>query len=284
MQDTDNPKIDLRNCERMLTFRLSQFLQRFLPSVTRRHGDKPALVHPCVIDGRKTLIYEQGLELSDPATFRYLVNYARYRDLELREDRRRGERALRQDNTSNIIPVMLLGASLVTGNVQAGPHAAHQVNMSVSRSLDSGPVAAHDEDTVRHLVQWIHDNSSLEFNDDVLPAIVWVSARAMVDVAFGKNLPKSVNPDKLQIFGLYNFRDKSIYLLDTIDLNTEEGKAILLHEIVHYLQYSQGMDKNVACKNELEKLAYSLEAYYLETHGASAGFSEAHVHRVSRCS
>ena len=75
-------------------------------------------------------------------------------------------------------------------------------------------------------------------------------------------MSKAVNPDTPKINGLYNFNEKAVYILDSLDLETTEGKGILLHELVHYLQYQHGYDENVECKNELESLAYVLNARF----------------------
>ena len=43
--------------------------------ITRIMGNKvqvQALVHPCIINGEHTLVYERGLKLRDPASFLHL--------------------------------------------------------------------------------------------------------------------------------------------------------------------------------------------------------------------
>ena len=87
----------------------------------------------------------------------------------------------------------------------------------------------------------------------------------------------------MQIFGLYNFNEGNVYLLDSIDLGTNEGKAILLHELVHFLQYQTGLDDDAKCKNELESLAYVLEAKFLESHDHAHNISASHIDKVSQC-
>ena len=81
----------------------------------------------------------------------------------------------------------------------------------------------------------------------------------------------------MKIFGLYNFKEKTIYILETIDLNTEKGKAILLHELVHYIQYQSGKDKLVNCIKELEPKAYEIEEAYLNKHGTAVDLNYAGV-------
>ena len=94
------------------------------------------------------------------------------------------------------------------------------------------------------LLGWINSHSSFTYDIDNIPDIKKVSSTEIAEVAFGGELPKNINPDTLQIFGLYNFNDQVVYLLDSIALDTDEGKGILLHELVHYLQYQTGIDKD----------------------------------------
>lgn len=46
------------------------------------------MVHPCILDGKQTLIYERGLEKQDPQTFQYLSHYANQNGYVIKEDRR----------------------------------------------------------------------------------------------------------------------------------------------------------------------------------------------------
>lgn len=130
---------------------------------------------------------------------------------------------------------------------------------------------------------WINDHSSFEFDVENIPAVKKVNAQQIAEVAFGGSLPKSIDAKSLRIFGLYNFNEKAVYLLDSIDLDSKEGKGILLHELVHYLQYQTGLNKNVRCKNELETLAYVLEARFLESQRVRHNISHKHINKVSQC-
>jgi Zn-dependent peptidase ImmA (M78 family) len=134
------------------------------------------------------------------------------------------------------------------------------------------------------MLGWINGHSS--FNHDVtnMPDVVKVSAKQMAEVAFGGNLPLSVDPEKLRIYGLYNFNEDAVYILDSLDMESEKGKGILLHELVHFLQYQYDKDEDVKCKNELESLAYVLEAKFLAPHDHEHNINMEHVNRVSQCS
>jgi len=114
--------------------------------------------------------------------------------------------------------------------------------------------------------------------------IVKVTALGMAKVVFDKELPKTVDPEKLKIYGLYNFNERAVYTLDTLDLGSEKENGVLLHELVHFLQYQYDLDENVQCKNELESLTYLLEAKYLQSQNHKHNISMKHINRVSQCS
>ena len=70
----------------------------------------------------------------------------------------------------------------------------------------------------------------------------------------------------MRIYGLYNFNEGAVYILDSLDLESEKGKGILFHELVHFLQYQYDMGEDVKCKNELKSLSYILEAKFQQSH------------------
>jgi hypothetical protein len=61
----------------------------------------------------------------------------------------------------------------------------------------------------------------------------------------------------------------NIYVLDTLDLNNEVADSIVLHEIVHYLQFHSGMFQDTSCENslKLERQAYGVQKEYLLREG-----------------
>ena len=58
---------------------------------------------------------------------------------------------------------------------------------------------------------------------------------------------------------------------------------MLIHELVHYLQYYHGIDKQVECMRELEPAAYAAQAEFLAQHDQEAPFNDMHVLLVSAC-
>lgn len=245
------------------------------------------LVHPCLIDDKLSIVYEEGLKKKDPDAFRYVSNYARLNKLQLKEDQRSSFERVNHNRRKNFMPMMALGASMLFSK----PVIASQLEdllkdkAEITIQLGSEQLDENRQDElVKDLLNWVGKNSSFNVSSNELPTVLRVSEADMLRVVFKNMFPKAIDAKKLGINGLYNFKDKTIYLLDSLDLDSEKGKGILLHELVHYLQYEHGNEKHVNCKNELERLAYLLESDYLDDHGHMADFSNDHVNRVSRCS
>lgn len=256
-----------------------------------------AMVHPCIINGQHTLVYEHGLEQKDPASFQQISNFAKVQGYQLKEDRRtdflEGVKRVKNRRRANVVSVMVLTAGLMSQSAQAKSDDVHDHGIHLSSDVEQTQIeAGHDLDLdsfntegelAAGLLEWINSHSSFTYDIDNLPEIKKVSPTEIAEVAFGGELPKAVNPDTLQIFGLYNFNDGAVYLLDSIKLDTDEGKGILLHELVHYQQYQTGIDKDAQCKNELESLAYVLEAKFLDSNNHRHNITSSHIDKVSQC-
>lgn len=258
--------------------------------------NKKFMVHPCVIDGKRTLIYERGLEEKDPENFHLLEKYADNNDYVIKEDRRanfiEGVKRVANPSRANVITILVLTASLLSQSAEAdAPNylgittpIADIEQMQVYPRVEIDNVTyATMENLMGLLVDWINQHTTFEHHVDSLPKLVIADPNIIAEVAFGGKLPGNIDAESLNIMGLYNFNEKAIYLLDDIDLDTEEGKGILLHELVHYLQYEEGIDKNAECKNELEALAYMIEAKYLNKLNVEHGITENHIDKVSEC-
>lgn len=133
------------------------------------------------------------------------------------------------------------------------------------------------------LLMWISSHTPLTYDSSNVPDVLFVPQDKLVEILYQGNVPQGLDVDSVSVAGLYNYKDGNIYLLDDIDVSTIEGKAVLLHELVHYLQYQHGVDKSVACMRKLERSAYDAQAKYLQEHGKSPNFNELHVMLVSTC-
>jgi hypothetical protein len=66
----------------------------------------------------------------------------------------------------------------------------------------------------------------------------------------------------------YNIETQTIYFKDTIDVNTVEGQAIVLHELVHHVQQSNEITYD-SCESihMQERQAYAMQIKYMLANG-----------------
>ena len=265
------------------------WLDRFFFAATTKKQNSDNVVHPCVIDGREAIVYKKGLRERNPIFFAQLNQFAKENNIFLKEDQRDSFRVVNNDRRRKFMPMMVLGASLITNNAAAASK-NYEHNHYHSTVIEYKTNSINDFDSkqkqeIYDLLQWIYaavDGMGIHVSQKI-PEVKRVNSREMFRTAFGQEMPRAMNQKNMQIYGLYNFKTKTVYLLDSIDLETEKGKSILLHELVHYVQYENNHDQKVDCKNKLENLAYQLEARYLHEKGMHVSFTDKHIQRVSQC-
>jgi hypothetical protein len=295
MNKTSNVLDELKRIEEQKT-NSGNWVDRIICSMSFKKKEQ-AMVHPCIINGQHTLVHERGLAEKDPDSYQQIVNFVNVQGYLLKEDQRsdflEGIKRVKNRRRANVASVMVLTAGLMYQTARANTDDDHDHGVHTSNDVEHTQVEAGfdldldsfdtEGELTAGLLDWINSHSSFTYDTDNTPDIKKVSSSEIAEVAFGGELPKNINPDTLQIFGLYNFNDGAVYLLDSIDLDTDEGKGILLHELVHYLQYQTGIDKDVQCKNELESLAYVLEAKFLDSYDHDHNISVSHINKVSQC-
>ncbi|MEE8321790.1 MAG: hypothetical protein V3R68_08125 [Gammaproteobacteria bacterium] len=231
------------------------------------------VVHPCVIDSKKTLVYEKNLQQTNPGAHAKLLSFATANNFSVKEDQRTKAQAVVHDRRRMFLPMLVLGASLLFYNKQAMSAGFDSIFSPSTYSNVSGAIYqepdildAKTSAEMTSLLHWISSHSAYSFKGDELPKIMRVSSSRMARVAFGGNLPSNYNESEFTIYGLYNYEEKAVYLLNSIDLNSEQGRIVLLHELVHFLQYQHGVDRQVDSVNALEPQAYQLEELYITEH------------------
>ena len=76
------------------------------------------------------------------------------------------------------------------------------------------------------------------------------------------------NGEDTNILGLYNHLTKTIYLNKEFWWASVRDQSILLHELVHHMQYSRDSEfYRKQCKGDLEKEAYDLQEIWLKERG-----------------
>ncbi len=121
-----------------------------------------------------------------------------------------------------------------------------------------------------------------------LPEVHIVDQPQLVEILFKGNLPASLPPEQYDqlldsVQAVYNNDENSIFVSEHVDLASHYGRAVLLHELVHYVQYAMGEDRAVACQNALEEDAYELQRLYMEERGLDPGFDRFTIMMRSAC-
>lgn len=269
---------------------------------TAAKPEKQFLVHPCQINGKPTLVYEKGLPSSDPEAFQYLCTYADRNGFEVLEDRRddfvEGVKRVKDKNSANVMTIIVLAGCLLspkafsktlegfddttTNNFSTNITQVDIDDDNLDRDLLYGRKTS-ENDLMHELLDWINENSSYDYGLDDMPKIEKVNEVEMLSHAFGGKLPAAVTAETSKIKGLYNYHNKLIYILDSFDINNLNDRSILLHEIVHFLQFQHGDDKFFECKKKLESFAYRLQAKFLHDHKQQIDFDGAHIRKASEC-
>lgn len=87
-----------------------------LPSHGRKHRiSHRTYVHPCVIDGNPSLVYEAGLDKHDPEAFRHLRRIAQAAGLCLFEERRRQDTAISGERRKRWALVLSITLGVIPG-------------------------------------------------------------------------------------------------------------------------------------------------------------------------
>ena len=133
------------------------------------------------------------------------------------------------------------------------------------------------------LLMWISSNTPFAYDGQDPPAILSADQEQLVRLMYEGEVPRGLDVASVTVDGLYNYRDGKIYLHEHLDLAMPEGRAVLVHELVHYLQYQKGLEKSLPCMRELEPPAYAAQAKYLKQHDRPVPFNELHVLFVSLC-
>ena len=81
--------------------------------------------------------------------------------------------------------------------------------------------------------------------------------------------------------GVYDANERKIFLVKPWSSQDLKNVGTLLHELVHYVQYSA---RHWDCWHETEWEAYKLQEAWLQQHGIDPGFNWTEIFLLSRCS
>lgn len=92
-------------------------------------------VHPCFVDGVRTLVHKRGLQQESHAMFDKLKAYARRHGFALLEDRRKRELSCR-DERRRMAPILLFAAGLLSPGVQADGGELREQDVTVVPTIE----------------------------------------------------------------------------------------------------------------------------------------------------
>ncbi len=104
-----------------------------------------------------------------------------------------------------------------------------------------------------YLLGWL--NLYTDFDTNVVMPNIVITEQANLCQAYGIKDMGTCHATNLK--GFYNTK-RTIYLHADFDPHNEQDQSRLLHELVHYLQWQNGTNKD-ACWGDLEVEAYSLQ-------------------------
>lgn len=141
------------------------------------------------------------------------------------------------------------------------------------------------------LIIWINQHSQFEYDPHHgLPAIRQAEQMALAAVIVDDEaeLKKDQYTVSFQDFvdqlvGVYDHRQKTILISSKIDIQSPYARSIIVHELVHFIQYQQEVNRKVDCLNALERDAYDIQAYYMDAYHIPKPFDKVTIALRSMC-
>lgn len=115
------------------------------------------------------------------------------------------------------------------------------------------------------LLIWINANSGYEYLGEP-PKIVKTNPEALVHLLLGEVwiIPERA---KRGLMGLYDVETQTIWLRDDFDSRDDKDRSHLVHELVHFLQYSAQRGNGSVNQSDFETEAYEIQNRFLKAHG-----------------
>ena len=111
------------------------------------------------------------------------------------------------------------------------------------------------------MITFIEDNTDLVYKGDTLPVVKIKTQKEMCEILF------DVVPEPCHIAGYYNDETNEIVIGDkpTIHMVKEKFReVILVHELVHFLQKTNGVYETIECRRALEQDAFKIQELYVD--------------------
>jgi len=118
-------------------------------------------------------------------------------------------------------------------------------------------------------IAWLVENSEFEYYGETYPSVSYHSTEDLQIIAYGsKKIREAEIAEKPlpRIKALYNHRTNSLMFLEGMDITADDTAYIVVHELVHFLQNTNGITAQTECIASLEQRAYVLQAEWQEEH------------------
>lgn len=141
------------------------------------------------------------------------------------------------------------------------------------------------------LIIWINQHSHFDYDlNHGTPAIRQAEQTALAALILDDEtvLKKDQHTASFQDFvdqlvAVYDHRQKTILISSKIDIQSPYARSVIVHELVHFIQYQQGVNRKVDCLNALERDAYDIQARYMDAHHIPKPFDDVTVALRSTC-
>jgi len=122
-------------------------------------------------------------------------------------------------------------------------------------------------------ISWITENSYLEYNGESLPEIRKITRSEMIKRFYNIDLKKTKYTarekyilENSTIAALYQPSKNIMYFQPEFSIKNWKTTHILVHELVHFLQMTNGVHAQSECKPKLEVFAYKLQSKWQKIH------------------
>lgn len=132
----------------------------------------------------------------------------------------------------------------------------------------AGPARA--DERLRLLMEFAGGVLDVPMRGIDVPKIRYVSDEQMQLEYYGATLiaqQEGKDSSLLAISAYFNDSESTIVLNEDVDYSLPENEHILVHELVHYLQWTHGMHEKARCMQQLEAAAYRAQNLWVMASG-----------------
>ncbi len=117
------------------------------------------------------------------------------------------------------------------------------------------------ESKIHDMIEFIESYTELEYDGSELPSIHIVSEKQVCQNVY-------VPPrDVCDVAGYYDHANNNIFITDKptkFMVDDRYHEVVLVHELVHFLQYTNGIYETIECKQALERDGFMIQDRYVE--------------------